>query len=189
MIDVGAGVGTETIPFAHAIGATGRAVAIEAHPSTFALLKRAVDLNSLTHVTLHNAAATETVGTVSFTDAGADQNHVNRVGSGSLRVEGIPLAQVLEEINVERVDFLKMNIEGAELSALLGLGPYIRHVRHMAVSCHDFLAEQTGDESYRTKLRVTELLEDEGFSIKTFDDDDHDWARDYVFATHHSCLS
>ncbi len=186
-MDVGAGVGTETIPFAHAVGATGLVVALEAHPATFTLLKRAVDLNNLRHVRLHNAAATETVGAVSFTDVGADQNHVNRVGSGPLSVEGVPLAHVFEKVEVEHVDFLKMNIEGAELSALLGLGRHIGQVRHMAVSCHDFLADQTGDNSYRTKAQVKELLKDERFSIKTFDDDRHDWARDYVFATNRSC--
>ena len=45
---------------------------------------------------------------------------------------------------VERIDLLKMNIEGAERQAIQGMEDSPRNTRHVCISCHDFLADDGG---------------------------------------------
>ena len=58
MVDVGAHIGTMTLPAARAIGPEGRVIAAEPAARTAALLRRSLHINSLTeYVTLHECAA------------------------------------------------------------------------------------------------------------------------------------
>jgi hypothetical protein len=74
-----------------------------------------------------------------------------------------------------------MNIEGAELVALRGLGAELKNVRNVVIGCHDFLADETGDESYRTKEDVRALLLAAGFVVVGRENDPRPWARDYLY--------
>lgn len=67
VVDVGAGIGTETVPFAKAVGPTGRVVAIEAHPRTCEALRRTVARSGLTNVTVVHAAIADREGELRIT--------------------------------------------------------------------------------------------------------------------------
>src|SRR5205085_495224 len=61
----------------------------------------------------------------------------------------------LAENGIERVDLLKMNIEGAERLVFRGAGDAIGRVEHVAVSCHDFVADDgRGGDEMRTRAEV-----------------------------------
>ena len=92
-------------------------------------------------------------------------------------------ALTLDELSngIPSIALLKMNIEGAETAALRGASSTLRRTQHVAIACHDFLADETGDESYRTREDVTALLQDAGFNVSGRLDDARPWARDYVF--------
>jgi hypothetical protein len=74
-----------------------------------------------------------------------------------------------------------MNIEGAEGAAMRGLRAGAAAIRHAVVSCHDFLATDTGDNWYRTREEVMRVLRGLGFSAYRRDDP-RDWIADYVYA-------
>ena len=50
IVDVGAGHGEDTLPFSMAVGPTGRVLAVEAHPTSFLILRRFCELNGLVNV-------------------------------------------------------------------------------------------------------------------------------------------
>jgi hypothetical protein len=52
------------------------------------------------------------------------------------------LDALLSRLGIERVDFLKMNIEGAELKALEGFRHGLARTLNLAVACHDGRAER-----------------------------------------------
>jgi FkbM family methyltransferase len=63
MVDVGAHIGTMTIPAARAVGPRGRVVAVEPGERASGLLRRSLHINSLTeYVTLHECAAGAATG-------------------------------------------------------------------------------------------------------------------------------
>ena len=66
--------------------------------------------------------------------------------------------------HLDRVDLLKMNIEGSEILDISGLITYAKRVRHVCVSCHDFRFLRGEGEQYRTREGVGSLLQKKGFT-------------------------
>lgn len=184
VLDVGAGTGTEALPFSKLVGATGKVVTIEAHPATFEILERVCKLNNLTNVECVHAALMDTSGDpIMISNMRESFCQENRVGG----TEGIPvptitMTELVKKLNLDRIDFIKMNIEGAELPALRGALEVLPMVRHAAIGCHDFLADETGDDSYRTETEVRKILADAGFTVKGTHDT-RPWAASYLFAS------
>jgi FkbM family methyltransferase len=175
VFDVGAGIGAEALLFSRLVGQEGRVVSVEAHPATF---KRLVDLchaNRLTNVTPLQVAATDTDGDAVLSDASHHlQNRVLDPDASGLVVRGRRLDEIGAELGIEEIDLLKMNIEGAERRALVGMGKLLARTRHVCISCHDFLG-------IPTKAGVISLLTEQGFEVHTRDDAPQPWTRDYVY--------
>jgi FkbM family methyltransferase len=183
VVEVGAGVGTETLFMSRLVGDTGRVIAIEAHPTTFAMLRRMADSNCLGNVTAVQAAAMDSPGTVTISDEDISQTQANRVGgTGGVAVRAITLDDMLSELGISEVALLKMNIEGAETAAIHGASRMLAVTQHGAIGCHDFLADETGDESYRTMKDVSTVLQGAGFDVVRRDDH-RPWAAGYLYAS------
>ncbi|MGD9793343.1 MAG: FkbM family methyltransferase [Acidimicrobiia bacterium] len=188
VFDVGAGIGAETLAFSRAAGPTGKVVSIEAHPGTFAMLRSLCQLNGLGNVTPLDIAAADAEGELIITDV---TDHVtNSVMSNDAtdgaRVKARRLDAVAEELGVDHIDFLKVNIEGAEVLALPGMGSLIDRTANVCISCHDFLADQGGSDAMRTKAFVRGFLTDHGFAVISRDDSPKPWIRDYLYGARSS---
>jgi FkbM family methyltransferase len=164
VFDVGAGVGSDVRLFSRLVGATGRVISIEAHPRTFRLLTRTVALNQLSNVTALQAALTGSKSTV-YVDDAAGGAITTKAGTG-VAVAGVTLSDVMELVGVDRIDLLKMNIEGSELPALRAAATALALVRNIVVCCHDFKAD-TGGDGQRTYQPVTYLLHEAGFTVRS----------------------
>jgi hypothetical protein len=71
---------------------------------------------------------------------------------------------------IGRIDFLKMNIEGAERWALPGCAEALRRARFVCVAAHDFRAARGEGGQFRTLDLVKESLAAAGFRIAMRDD-------------------
>ena len=129
-VDVGANWGYFTLVGAHLVGSSGRVVAVEADPRACRTVQANLDRNAHAHVVLHNIAAADAAGTLSLHQyearAGESGNFgvgraENPAGGRTFEVAARRLDDVLDDDRVERVDLLKMDIEGAEATALAGL--------------------------------------------------------------------
>jgi FkbM family methyltransferase len=182
VIDVGAGIGVEALMFSRVVGPSGRVVAIEAHPRTFECLLKTCEYNALDNVTPLNIALVDREQTVSFED---EAHHIgNAVApgkSGSISVRGRSLDDVCEELGIGDVSYIRTNIEGAERLAITGMQKTIRRTAFVGIACHDFKADKTRNEFFRTKKIVKEFLTDNGFRIIERDAQ-KPWTRDYVYA-------
>jgi FkbM family methyltransferase len=184
VLDVGAGAGEEVELLSRLVGPTGRVYAIEAHPATYAALERRCTDAALENVVTVAVAAADRAGTVFFSD---DERYLeNRVtgAPSGLTVPAATLDELIEEWQLDAVDFLKLNIEGAEAAALRGLTRCASRVRHVTVSCHDFLADRGGDPANRTSAEVRRLLSGYGFTVagRRAGDRRH-WTRPYLYGS------
>jgi hypothetical protein len=68
--------------------------------------------------------------------------------------------ELVRELGLGRIRFLKMNIEGAERLAIQGMSQTLKQTEVVCIACHDFLADKTGDESYRTREIVRQYLKE-----------------------------
>lgn len=181
VIDVGAGVGWEIHLFSRLVGPSGRVIAVEAHPRTFRCLESMVRENRLPNVTCVNVAVGSQTGDVFMTDREAHITNAVTPAETGLRVECVTMDGLVERLGLDRVDLLKMNIEGAERDALVGMRATLRRVRHAAIGCHDFLTRFTKTTDCQTKAFVTDTLREAGFSLRTREDDGRPWVRDTVY--------
>jgi FkbM family methyltransferase len=182
VIDVGAGTGDETLEFARLVGSDGLVVSVEAHPRTFRCLRLAVELNALSNVKVLNLAATDTSGIVEISDLDAYiSNTIASRTHGAIAVPAMTLHDVAAELGLERVALLKMNIEGAERWAVPGMTSLVDRVDNVAIACHDFVAERTGDDSYRSLAEVARFLTSHGFSLFRRESDPRPWVRDTLY--------
>lgn len=183
VIDVGAGIGEDAVVLSHLVGTKGSVHAIEAHPATYDCLRSTVERSKLTNVDIYQIAITQENGTVSISD---DTHHLSNsiMGkSGGLAVEAQSLDHFIDHSGHSTIDLLKMNIEGAERGAMLGLEKQARNVRHLAISCHDFVAEAGGGEQFRTKEAVRRRLVELGYVVSERSDAANPWEADVLFGS------
>ena len=184
VFDIGAGVGGEVRLLSRLVGPTGRVVSVEAHPRTYGFLRRTIELNRLSNVTSLPVALAGVSGTVYLDND--SENHIANglVGreAGGMAVPGCTLAELMDRVGVDRIDLLKMNIEGAELAVLRAAAHDCLHrVRNVVISCHDFKAEATGAAWQRTFAPVRDLLTAAGFVLRSRPDDHRPWIRHYLY--------
>ena len=168
VVDIGAGLGSESFYFANKVGNAGRVLSIEAHPLICEYLGRTIELNQFTWVKVLNLAVADKRQTLAIEDDML--NHLGNSISPKAGKAGIPVAAFsIDEIcrleRVDNIDFLKMNIEGAESMALIGMSDIIQRTRYICISCHDFKYRETGNKFFQTKLFVENFLIDKGFTI------------------------
>lgn len=189
IVDVGAGRGEDTFAFSRAVGETGHVIAIEAHPLSFAILKKFCELNHLSNVTPLHVALMDKPGTVRITESDCSwtEHSVSPDGTSSeIEVRASTLDQICQELGLLRIAFLKMNIEGAERQALLGMATVFSSIQQICVACHDFRADQGHGEHLRTRKFVEQLLCDRGFAVVSRKTDPREWVRDHIFGLRHA---
>jgi FkbM family methyltransferase len=136
VLDVGAYIGTHTLAFSRAVGASGRVISIEPQLATFALLKKNVEANSVDNVQLENAAASSEPGNLlipsihieqpdSFGSASLLQAHlVESQGFGGASEptsqDDVVRAITIDSIGVSHCALIKIDAEGMEESVLRG---------------------------------------------------------------------
>jgi FkbM family methyltransferase len=138
IVDCGANIGM-SIVFFKAYAPDCRILAIEPDPATFAVLRRTVDRNALPDVELLHAAVAGTDGTVTLygdADAGSITSSIRRDWGGGT-ASTVP-ARRLSDLITEPIDFLKLDIEGAEYEVIDDLAENGRLplVAETVVECH-----------------------------------------------------
>ena len=127
VLDIGAHHGFYTLLASRKVGPQGRVLAVEASPREREKLELHLRINSCTNVQVENRALAELEGDAEFYVVNGSQTGCNslRRPDVSEAAQAIPvrlarLDTVLRERQIEKVDFIKLDVEGAELSVLRG---------------------------------------------------------------------
>src|SRR5262245_7605133 len=127
VVDVGAHVGTFTIPLSRRVGEAGRVASFEGSPNTFALLERNLDANGCGNVDPVHAVVSSQPGR-RFRPAeqphGVGATYFEPAGAGA-GVASVRLDDWRSEIG-RPVQFLKIDVEGHEAEVLRGARELIR---------------------------------------------------------------
>jgi FkbM family methyltransferase len=123
-VDVGANVGFHTLGLARRVGVAGCVYALEPDPDNFHLLERTVREAGLDQVRLVRQAAGECAGeqTLYLSPVNRGDHRLTPEDASSrraVRVSTVVLDALLAD--APRVDFVKIDVQGAELSVLRGL--------------------------------------------------------------------
>ena len=174
IVDIGAGRGEDVFAFSKAVGPEGRVWALEPHPISFAVLREFCVRNGLMNVELLNVACLAKPGPMQVETLPIWESNYVRDGERSATsypVQGVRFDDVCAERGIDRIDFLKMNIEGAERMALPGCTGALQRAQYVCIAAHDFRADRGEGEHFRTLDFVKTTLRDAGFEIVTRDED------------------
>jgi FkbM family methyltransferase len=143
VIDAGACWGETSLYFAHEVGSSGSVYSFEFIPSNLAVLKKNLRNNAhiATNVTIVEHPVWRDSGLVLYY---SDDGPGSRVTADHTKHEAwdgtvstVAIDQFVSGRSLPRVDFIKMDIEGAELAALQGAEESIRKYRpKLAISLY-----------------------------------------------------
>jgi FkbM family methyltransferase len=127
VVDVGAHHGIYTLLASKSVSWQGRVVAIEPSPRECKRLERHLKLNRCSNVELIPCAAGEETGEADLYSVEGFNDWYNSLRppatpelATTVRVAVRRLDDILSELNISTVDFIKLDAEGAELSVMYG---------------------------------------------------------------------
>ena len=164
IIDCGSHIGLSVLYFKKTYP-KAKIIAFEPDPVNFDLLNKNIELNGLVSVISYNLAVNGIDGRVSlygeFTSSNprASGNSIIQSwanpGSDKIEVEAVKLSKFI----TQSVDFLKLDIEGAEFSVLLEIVPKLHLVKTLCVEFHGV------NGTVQNLSKIEKLLKENGFSV------------------------
>ena len=129
-VDVGANVGLYTVTLSRLVGSSGKVYSYEPVPETYKTLTSVVRKLSLGNVETRGCALSDSVGQgsmeVPLYDEGGENLYQARLVSGSTAqhrtcsVEVCTLDSLLGTSDIDKIDFMKIDVEGHELQVIHG---------------------------------------------------------------------
>lgn len=123
VIDIGAHIGVYTVLAAEKVGDTGKVVAIEPEPENYKQLLKNIELNNFRNVTPLNIALFNHEGYENLYLSSLSGSHSLSAKENivsSIKVPLKTLDNLLEKLNLKKVDIIKIDTEGAEIPILKG---------------------------------------------------------------------
>ena len=163
LFDVGANVGSYTLTLARS---ARRIYSFEASPSNAGILRRFVEHSGLANIEVVNKAVSdvpgETITLFTSPDTGGNHTQFHDYGKGAETATTVTLDQFARDNKIDRVDVIKMDIEGGELRAFQGARQILRASRPLLlVEFNGLVATQAGWKS----SELYEHLRQYGYSV------------------------
>ena len=167
-IDVGANVGVYTFSAAQRVGSSGRVLAIEPFSSCVRCLQETCRVNQLDWVTVCAGAASDRPGTARLAlHSSSELNEVVREEPDGSTVQSdrqfeeitcCTLDDLIEQENLERIDWLKIDAEGHEMQVLAGS-------HHLLKQFAPAILYENIAASQGSNLPVAGLLQSKGYRL------------------------
>ncbi len=136
ILDVGANIGISTIYFKQ-LYPQSRVIAFEPDPRVFSALEKNIAAFSLTNVELINKAAWSSETILEFMSEGADAGRLVQV-DGNKEICKVSTIRLRDYLN-QKINFLKIDIEGAETEVINDCQDLLFNVEHIFVEYHSFV--------------------------------------------------
>ena len=134
VVDAGANIGVFTLFAANRVP-SGKVIAFEPVPSVHQRLQENIGLNHFKNITCVAKGLSDTTGTLPIYEIDSNNEGLSTLYPGDLRqlrhteVPIVPLDETIASYSLQRLDLIKMDIEGGELMALRGMKKAIQDFR------------------------------------------------------------
>lgn len=156
VLDVGANAGFYTLAFSRLVGSTGHVWAFEPFAENASNLRRHLELNGISNVTLIQAAVADKGGMTSFRAGLNNSMGAIADGGGDYLVPAVALDELLDSGLIPVPDVIKMDVEGAESRVLEGArGMLTQKKTSLLIALH-------GAEQWRA---CRSLLKEAGYDV------------------------
>lgn len=120
VLDYGAYTGDNSVEFAQDVGKNGKVYAFEPSPRTYKELQDNIAVFGMSDIIMPVMAGVSRVSGWQSFETGDNPVASHLSCNGDISVECKSIDDFVVEAQIKKVDFIKMDIEGAELDALLG---------------------------------------------------------------------
>jgi FkbM family methyltransferase len=125
VLDVGANLGLVSVQLAQRVGASGQVLAFEPSPVVLPLLRSTIAANHNLKIQLIECGLGEIQATLLLTvppsNAGGASFLEDKIAGKRFLADVRPLAAVLSERSINRINLMKIDVEGLEVEVLRGL--------------------------------------------------------------------
>jgi len=173
VIDAGAFGGVFALMASAMVGPQGKVIAFEPNPENYAALLYNLRKNKVTNVIPLQSGLWDSAGRLELTDDAESSTVV--VGdrlvqqldrpfdhAKHVRAEVCRADEALAQLGIKQVDFVKMDIEGAELRAMEGFGELLGpSIGHLAIASYHVV------DGSRTCFALEQILRSKGYRVHT----------------------
>lgn len=160
IVDAGAFVGMFAVKAAKKVGSKGKVIAIEPEKENLRFLKKNIEENKLENVIVIEKGL--------WSRKERRKLYLGYRSSASLvypskkfiEVEVDALDSIISELNLENVDFIKMDVEGAEIEALKGASKILNRKLNLAIAAYHKI---NGEPTYK---QIVPFLEKMNFTVR-----------------------
>ena len=156
IIDCGANIGISVL-YLKSLYPDSDLIAFEPDEGNFELLSKNAQLNRLQGLDLRKAAVWINNGTISFEGNETEASRIDEKKESGKQVQCQRLADLLEK--VKHVDFLKIDIEGAEYEVIKDCAKHLSRVDNMFLEYHG-----KTNETYKLN-EILQIVRENGFAV------------------------
>jgi FkbM family methyltransferase len=167
-VDGGANLGIYTVLASNLVGPSGKVLSFEPGAVTFERLQQSIDANPVQNVHAHMAALSDKVGEAPLYHS---QDHfvsyslaTDETAADSEMVQTLTIDEALAQDGLERLDFLKLDVEGAEELALRGAQKSIESWHPLVMFESEVVPGAPGDEGHEPD-GAWRFLEERGYTL------------------------
>ena len=171
VVDIGANIGYYTLIIAKIVGGKGKVYAFEPDPENYRLLVKNIELNGYDNVIPMQKAVSNRTGTTELflhpVDMGSHRIYNSNDGRESIKIEMVSLDEFFEG-KENKVDVIKMDVEGAEIAALQGMKNILQNNDDVKIFT-EFSPAATRTFGYSPEEGLNELIKS-GFKLYHIND-------------------
>jgi FkbM family methyltransferase len=157
IIDCGSNIGLSVIYFKQ-MYPKSKVICFEPDNEIFEMLKYNVELFNFKNIEFHKAAVWTTDGEISFASDGKVGGHISSIESEESNINKIKSFRLNNILN-QKVDFLKIDIEGAEYELLKDCKDNLNLVENIFIEYHSF------HETEQMLPELLQILKQAGFRV------------------------
>lgn len=165
ILDIGASIGWYSCKMSDLVGETGKIIAIEPNPDNFYYLKKNIEKNNLKNIIPLNIGVWSSKRKMNLTS--------NKYGSlleylqksddlkycqSKINVELNTIDNIVLDLKLEKINLIKMDIEGAEIEAIKGAKNALTRSKNICLIFSAYHKDISGIESYRTLFPILKKM-------------------------------
>ena len=162
VVDIGANIGLFTLFFSKLVGTTGRVIAFEPDPENFDVLKKNIELNEITNVTLVQKGVSNKNESVKLYKSNVSGGHSLIKNEWAKEYTNIQTVTLDGYFRGEEIDMIKIDAEGFELEVIEGGKKLLENNKNMKI------ISEFGGYYYKrnnSKVLYPKILHEMGFNL------------------------
>ena len=172
VVDVGANIGLHTLNMARIVGNTGQVFAFEPDPSNFEILKKNVKINNYRNIILEQKAVGDKHGRTTLYQSDHPGKHrifpQTEQAKSQVQVELTNLDNYFDFDMIDKINFIKIDVEGLEFSVLKGMKNILKNSKKIKI-LFEFMPENTMEAGF-TPIELLNYLTSNDFKLYCIDD-------------------